>query len=105
MLLLIHAAPEVRNEMPAEVSQTLILLLVGLVTVLSLLLWATPNVHSELEGKSWVFIASRPGGRISNFLGKYMAAVYSSFLVSWASATLQVAYLNRSALVVVCTDK
>ena len=95
MLLLIHAAPEVRNEMPAEVSQTLILLLVGLVTILSLLLWATPNVHSELEGKSWVFIASRPGGRISNFLGKYMAAVYSSFLVSWAAITLSVLVVNQ----------
>ncbi|MEM7453446.1 MAG: hypothetical protein AAF456_03725 [Planctomycetota bacterium] len=97
ILGLVHAAPGVQGEMPVEVSQMLILLLVGLVTILSLLLWATPNVHSELEGKSWVFIASRPGGRVSNFLGKYFASVYSSFIVSWAAVTLSVLVVNQVA--------
>lgn len=56
--------------------------LVGLVCILSLLLWATPNVQSELEGKTWHFIAARPGARIASFLGKYVLAVAISFAVS-----------------------
>ena len=65
-----------------------IIFLVALVCLLSLLLWATPNVHGELEGKTWSFIAMRPGGRISNFLGKYVAAVFVSFLTAFFSLTL-----------------
>jgi ABC-type transport system involved in multi-copper enzyme maturation permease subunit len=65
-----------------------IIFLVALVCLLSLLLWATPNVHGELEGKTWSFIAMRPGGRISNFLGKYLTAVLVSFSISCLALTL-----------------
>ena len=65
-----------------------IIFLVALVCLLSLLLWATPNVSGELEGKTWSFIAMRPGGRISNFLGKYITAVLVSFLTTFFSLTL-----------------
>jgi len=65
-----------------------IIFLVALVCLLSLLLWATPNVHGEIEGKTWSFIAMRPGGRISNFLGKYMTAVLVSFLTTFFALTL-----------------
>lgn len=61
--------------------------LIALVQLLSLLLWATPNVYSELEGKSWVFLASRPGGRISVFLGKFMASVIVGFTISFVAVT------------------
>ncbi len=37
-------------------------LLPQVVTVLGLLLWATPVVHSELEGQTWVYAVVRPGG-------------------------------------------
>ncbi|MEM7781876.1 MAG: hypothetical protein AAF623_00755 [Planctomycetota bacterium] len=67
-----------------EISKVLTILMVALITLLSLLLWATPNVSSELEGKSWSFLASRPGGRISVFLGKYLA----SFLITFFIATI-----------------
>lgn len=63
-------------------------LLVSLVCLLSLLLWATPNVYSELEGKSWSFIASRPGGRISIFLGKFLASFVVSFTLSMLAITM-----------------
>lgn len=63
-------------------------LMVSLVCLLSLLLWATPNVYSELEGKSWSFVASRPGGRISIFLGKYLAAFVVSFTISVSAISL-----------------
>ncbi len=56
--------------------------LVALVCVLSLLLWATPNVQSELEGKTWNFIAVRPGARVASYLGKYFLAVFISITVS-----------------------
>ena len=72
-----------------------IIFLVALVCLLSLLLWATPNVYGELEGKTWSFIATRPGGRISNFLGKYVTAVLVSFLTTFFALTLCVVVANR----------
>ena len=59
----------------------LIIVLVSIVGLLAQMLWATSNVYAELEGKSWIFLASRPQGRISLFLGKYIAAVGFSFAV------------------------
>ena len=62
-------------------------LFVSIVCLLGMLLWATPNVYSELEGKSWIFVASRPRGRISILLGKYLASVLFGFTVCFASIT------------------
>jgi ABC-type transport system involved in multi-copper enzyme maturation permease subunit len=67
-----------------------IVFLVSLVCLLSLLLWATPNVYSELEGKSWAFIASRPGGRVSIYLGKFLLSVIVSFAISLVALSLSV---------------
>ena len=76
-------------------STFLTILLVSIVCLLSLLLWATPNVHSELEGKSWSFIASRPGGRVSVFLGKFLASFLVSFAISLIAISLCVLIANR----------
>ncbi len=65
-----------------------VIVLVALVTVLSLLLWATPIVYTEMEGKSWTFLASRPYGRISVYLGKYLAAVIYTTTITTVSITL-----------------
>ncbi len=65
-----------------------IIFLVALVCLLSLLLWATPVVAGELEGKTWAFIAMRPGGRIANFLGKYLTSVIVSFAIAFIGLTL-----------------
>lgn len=74
-----------------DVATLITVLLVSLVCLLSLLLWATPNVYSELEGKSWSFIASRPGGRISVLLGKFLASFVVSFGISLLAISLCVA--------------
>ena len=71
-----------------ESSQFLAVFLTALVLLLGLLLWATPNVYSELEGKSWLFVASRPSGRSSIFLGKFMASVLVSLAICFTAATL-----------------
>ncbi len=69
--------------------------LVALVCLLMLLLWATPNVHSELEGKTWHFLVVRPGGRIGCFLGKYLVAVVVSFVTALVSLTGCVVVVDR----------
>ncbi len=71
-----------------DFATVLTLLLVSLVCLLSLLLWATPNVYSELEGKSWSFVASRPGGRVSVFIGKFLASFVVSYGISVVSISL-----------------
>lgn len=70
--------------------ETLIILLVGLVGVLALLLTASTGIYSELEGKSWVYLACRPFGRMATVIGKYLAAVILSYGVSLLAATLAV---------------
>ncbi len=70
--------------------ETLIILLVGLVGVLALLLTASTGVYSELEGKTWVYLACRPAGRVATVFGKFLAAVILSFGVSVLAATLAV---------------
>lgn len=61
--------------------QVVIIFLTYVVCILSLLLWATPNVYSELESRNWLFITTRPRGRISILLGKFLAAALSAALV------------------------
>ena len=79
-----------------DLSTMLTLFLVALVCLLTTLLWATPNVYSEVEGKSWSFVASRPGGRVSVFLGKYLASFLVSFCISLIAVSLCVLISARS---------
>jgi ABC-type transport system involved in multi-copper enzyme maturation permease subunit len=75
------------SRMTAEV-EVVIMITVFLVILLSLLLWASPVVYAELEGRTWIYLASRPKGRYSTVLGKYVIAVYWSFAISWGSMTV-----------------
>ena len=77
-------------------SQFLAVFLTALVLLLSLLLWATPNVYSELEGKSWLFVASRPAGRTLIFLGKFMASVVVSLAICFTAITLCVLVIRST---------
>ncbi len=61
------------------------------ICLLGLLLWATPIVHAELEGKTWIYLAVRPRGRFDVLLGKYLSAVVWTASAGWASAILCVA--------------
>jgi ABC-type transport system involved in multi-copper enzyme maturation permease subunit len=58
------------------------------ICLLGLLLWATPIVHTELEGRTWIYLAVRPRGRINVLLGKYLAAVLWTASAAWTSAIL-----------------
>ncbi len=73
----------------------LIVFLTSLVLLLAMLLWATPNVYSELEGKTWIFLASRPSGRISLFLGKYLTAIFFSYAIAMIATSLSIAVADR----------
>lgn len=74
----------------AEVAFAMILfvLLPEVVTVLGMLLWATPVVSSELEGQTWIYSLVRPGGRRSVLLGKYLVAVLWTASCGVLSASL-----------------
>jgi len=58
------------------------------ITLFGLLLWITPLVHAELEGKTWVFLASRPRGRVSVLVGKYLTGVTWTLLAGLVSTTV-----------------
>lgn len=46
-----------------------------LISTLGTLLWTAPAVSTELERKSWVYLAVRPHGKTAVLLGKFLAAV------------------------------
>jgi len=47
----------------------------GVVSMLGVLLWASPSIATEIEGRSWVYPAVRPHGALAVYLGKYLVAV------------------------------
>jgi hypothetical protein len=57
----------------------LFILIPQVITVLGMLLWATPIVHSELEAQTWVYAVVRPGARRGVMVGKYLIAVLWTF--------------------------
>ena len=57
------------------------------ITLFGLLLWVTPLVHAELEGRTWIYLAARPRGRVSVLLGKYLTAITWTAAAGWCSAT------------------
>jgi hypothetical protein len=87
MLSLMISVVKVSNGV-FEGTEVLIIFLISLICILSLLLWATPNVYSELEGKSWMFIASRPQGRIANVIGKFLASLIFAYAICLTSITI-----------------
>jgi ABC-type transport system involved in multi-copper enzyme maturation permease subunit len=51
------------------------------VCLLGLLLWVSPLRNTELEGRTWTYLAVRPGGKTAVLLGKYFNGVL------WTAAT------------------
>jgi ABC-type transport system involved in multi-copper enzyme maturation permease subunit len=66
----------------------LFLLVPGLTCAMALLLWAIPAIPSEVEGRTWPYLAVRPGGKQAVLLGKYLTAVVWTVAVAWISLTL-----------------
>jgi ABC-type transport system involved in multi-copper enzyme maturation permease subunit len=58
------------------------------ITLFGLLLWVPALVHAELEGRTWVYLAVRPRGRVSVLLGKFLAAIVWTVLAGWISTTI-----------------
>ena len=79
-------------EMNLGYSAMLFILIPQIVTVLSLLLWATPIVHSELEAQTWVYAVVRPGARRAVLLGKYCIAVLWTFSSACVAVSLAVPF-------------
>ena len=79
-------------EMNLGYSVMLFVLIPQIVTVLSLLLWATPIVHSELEAQTWVYAVVRPGARRAVLLGKYCIAVLWTFTSASVALSLAVPF-------------
>lgn len=72
----------------------LFLLIPQVVTVLGLLLWATPIVHSELEAQTWVYSVVRPGARRAVLLGKYCIAVLWAFSSACVAVTFAIPFAS-----------
>jgi hypothetical protein len=68
--------PEGPNDGWRDLWALLIYVLVpSLVCILGTLLWSTPAIATELERRSWVYLAVRPNGGTAVLLGKYLATV------------------------------
>ena len=71
-----------RSQLPDEAWWMFFFILIPEVTcLLGLLLWATPMIHSELEGRTWIYLSVRPRGKGSVLLGKYLTAM------AWAGSS------------------
>lgn len=64
-----------------------------IVCLLGLLLWVTPVVQAEVEGKTWPYLVVRPAGKTPILAGKYAAGVLWSMLTGWAALTLALGVL------------
>lgn len=71
-----------------EAAPVIIGVTVMMVGLLAELLWATPIVYGELEGKTWAFLAVRPRGILALLLGKYLIAVLWTLAVCGVALTL-----------------
>lgn len=71
-----------------EVAPVIIGVTVMMTGILAELLWATPIVYGELEGKTWLFLAVRPRGIMAVLLGKYLVAALWTTAVCSISMTL-----------------
>ena len=78
-----------------EVGPAIIGVTVMMVGILAELLWATPIVYQELEGKTWTYLAVRPFGKLALLCGKYMIAVAWTMFVCSVAMTLSVLLLLR----------
>ena len=89
VVLLILTIPHARREVPREFWQVVLFVLIPAVTgMLGTFVWTASAVSSELEGQSWIYLATRPGGRVAVLLGKYAVAVAWVLPAALASATI-----------------
>jgi ABC-type transport system involved in multi-copper enzyme maturation permease subunit len=68
-------ASDAPSNVDAAWSMAYYMLVPGVCTTLGVLVTAGPAVASELEQRSWIYLATRPHGISRLLLGKYLAAV------------------------------
>lgn len=89
-LLLLIRNEQIDIQDPGRGAVALFVLIPEVVCIMCLLLWAAPLVSAELEGKTWVYLATSPAGKGSILLGKYLTAVTWTIAVGWLSTGLSV---------------
>ena len=92
MCLILMVRSQAGSNAPDEAyAVILFFLIVRVASTMGLLLWATPLVSNEIEGRTWLYVTTRPYGSGGIVLGKYLVAILwslSAGLVSALSATL-----------------
>jgi ABC-type transport system involved in multi-copper enzyme maturation permease subunit len=87
LLFLIRMAA--RSDPPPDVAAVLVYVLSPCVAcMMSVFLWSTPAVSSELEGRSWTYLSVRPHGTLAVLLGKYLVGVSWALPVGLLSAII-----------------
>ena len=84
---------ENNNDFEAQKSMwsvTLYALIPGVCVALSVLLTAAPAVASELEQRSWVYMATRPNGIFWMLLGKFLVSVTWGTTAAWCGTAFSV---------------
>ena len=77
------------NPMPEEVWGVVIYALVPcVVCMLGVFLWTAPTVQSEVENRSWTYLAVRPFGKSSLLLGNYLAGIAWTVTAGWLGITV-----------------
>jgi hypothetical protein len=66
-------------------------------SALSVLLTAGPAVATELEQRSWVYMATRPNGIFWLLLGKYLVAVAWGVTAAWAGLSVSILLSNAQS--------
>ena len=72
----------------------LFILVPEIVCLLGVLLWVTPAVQTEVEGRTWPYLVVRPAGKAPILAGKYAAGVFWSMLTGWLALTLAILVLS-----------
>ena len=80
---------------PLPVPRVVFALCPCVVSMLGVFLCATPWISSELEGRSWVYIAVRPRGALEALVGKYLVAVAWTVPAGLIASALGVMILSQ----------
>lgn len=75
------------QEKPEQWGLMLYFLVPEVICLLGLLLWATPAISTEIEGQTWIYLATRRSGRTWVPLGKYLISVVWTFSAAAVSTT------------------
>ena len=84
---------ENQNDIAAQKSiwsVTLYALIPGVCVALSVLLTAAPAIASELEQRSWAYLATRPNGIFWLLLGKFLVSVTWGTTAAWLGTVCSV---------------